>query len=124
MEVDTHIRQAEYKQSRIQSFAFVISVCVCVLLCLGFVARRFGGSGESYDIKLDEKVNPNIASLASLVRLPGIGPGRAEAIVAFRQGFSAQDANTAAFQNGTDLQKVKGIGPKTVQDISKWLKFE
>jgi hypothetical protein len=124
MEVDTHIRQAEYKQGRIQSFAFVISVCVCVLLCVYLSSSGFGRPAQPYKMELDERINPNVAPPASLIRLPGIGAGRAEAIVAFRKGFSRADANTPVFRNGADLQKVKGIGPKTVQDVSEWLKFE
>ena len=35
-----------------------------------------------------------------------------------------QNNGTPAFQNPNDLQKVKGIGPKTVENIREWLKFE
>jgi len=73
---------------------------------------------------LESQINPNVAPTASLVRLPGIGIGRAGAIVAYREEFSKKDANNPAFRNCDDLQKVKGIGPKTVENISKWLKFE
>jgi DNA uptake protein ComE-like DNA-binding protein len=36
----------------------------------------------------------------------------------------AKNSNRRTFRNCDDLQKVKGIGPKTVQNISHWLKFE
>ena len=115
---------AEVGQNRIQSFAFVISVCGCALLSIGFAASSFVGIRQSREIELDERINPNDAPIASLVRLPGIGVGRAEAIVAYRENFGEQNNGTAAFQNPNDLQKVKGIGPKTVQNISEWLTFE
>lgn len=117
---ENFIRQSEIGQSRIQSFAFVISVWVCALLSLSFAASSFVAVGQPSVIELDEKINPNEAQIASLVRLPGIGVSRADAIVVYRNNF----INKAAFRNSDDLQKVKGIGPITVQNISQWLKFE
>lgn len=114
------------RQSRIQAFAFVIAVGVCVLLCVCFASSlvRFKPAFGGDEIQLAEKINPNDAPIASLVRLPGIGVVRAEAIVAYRKHFAEQEDGSAAFQDCNDLQKVKGIGPKTVQDISEWLRFE
>jgi len=42
----------------------------------------------------------------------------------YRKHFSEKNGNCRAFETTDDLQKVKGIGPKTVKTISKWLKFE
>jgi len=112
----------EVRQNRIQSFAFVIAASVCVLFSMGFVGFRAASGG--CEIELERRVNPNDAPIASLVRLPGIGIARAEAIAAYREEFSEQNNGTLAFQNPNDLQKVKGIGPKTVENISEWLKFE
>ncbi|MHC4603460.1 MAG: ComEA family DNA-binding protein [Planctomycetota bacterium] len=114
----------EVRQNRIQSFAFVIAASVCVLFSVGFVASSLLTSGQSYEIELDQKINPNDAPVASLVRLPGIGIGKTRAIVAYREEFGEENGNKPAFQNPNDLQKVKGIGPKTVENIREWLKFE
>jgi competence ComEA-like helix-hairpin-helix protein len=73
---------------------------------------------------LESQINPNNAPLGSLVRLPGIGIVRAAAIVSYHEGLTQQDYTASAFKNCNDLQKVKGIGPKTVQNICQWLKFE
>lgn len=113
----------EARQKRIQSFAFVISIVAAVCFSWGFVENP-AEPEQPYKIELDEKINPNNAPAASLVRLPGIGVSRAEAIVAYRKEFSKESGNEPAFQNCDDLQKVKGIGPKTVQNISQWLIFE
>ena len=111
-------------QNRIQSFAFVIAVSVCVLFSIGFAASTLSRPGQSHEIELESRINPNDAPPASLVRLPGIGTGKAGAIAAYRENSTRQNGNTPAFQNPDDLQKVKGIGPKTVENISEWLKFE
>jgi competence protein ComEA len=117
------LTKTEARQERIQSFAFVISVAVCSLFSVGFAASGFLGLGQSLRVELDEKINPNDASIGSLVRLPGIGPGRANAIVAYRDHVRGEDADRPAFESVDDLQKVKGIGPKTAQGIAEWVKF-
>jgi len=121
---DNIIQRAEVRQSRIQSFAFVISVCVGALFSIGFAVSSLVAVREAGGIELDERINPNDAPIASMVRLPGIGIGRAEAIVACREDLSKEDSNSRAFQSCYDLQKVRGIGPKTAENISEWLKFE
>ena len=124
MATDNFGQQTQTGQNRIQSFAFVIAAGVCVLFSIALAASGLLGVGQSCQIVLDEQINPNDAPLASLVRLPGIGIGRAGAIVDYRKNFSEKEPNSPAFRNCDDLQKVKGIGPKTVQNISQWLKFE
>jgi competence protein ComEA len=54
-------------------------------------------------------INVNTATADELTRLPGIGPVTAQAIVASR--------GVAPFQNLNDLDKVKGIGPKTLEKL-------
>ena len=137
---DTFIQRTEAGQNRIQSFAglpfcdrlqngnpFVIAVSVCVLFSISFAASSLSGFGPGFGgckIELESRINPNDAPVASLVRLPGIGIGRAGTIVAYREEFTEQQGEGQPFQNCSDLQKVKGIGPKTVKNINEWLKFE
>ena len=116
--------QAEAGQNRIRSLAFVIAVSVAVCFSIGFATSSFSQFRGSCEIRLDGQINPNDAPAASLVRLPGIGIGRAGAIAAYREDFSEKTGKSPAFRNCDDLQKVRGIGPKTVQNISEWLKFE
>ncbi len=113
----------EARQNRIRSLAFVISVCMCVLLSLGFISG-FRNVRQTYEVELESRINPNDAPAASLIRLPGIGVARALAIVAYREEFGKKDGNHPAFQNCDDLCKVRGIGPQTAKNISEWLKFE
>ena len=127
MAANNFIRRTEVRQNRIQSFAFVIAASVCVLFSVVFAVSSlvgFGAASDGCEIELEGRINPNDAPVASLVRLPGIGIGKARAIVGYREEFSEQNGNKPAFQNPNDLQKVKGIGPKTVENISEWLKFE
>jgi len=121
---DNFAKLEEGRQNRIQSFAFVIAVAVCVCFSICFATLSFARLEKSQEVRLESRINPNNAPVASLVRLPGIGISRARAIVAYRDDFIKQGRGNRAFQNCDDLQKVKGIGPKTAQNISEWLKFE
>jgi len=116
----------ENGQYRIQSFAFIISVCAALSFCCIFIPNLtgFGSPGNREQIQLDNRINPNIATVISMTRLPGIGTAKADAIVAYRNNFHGTNGEVRAFQNLNDLQKVKGIGPKTARDISEWLRFE
>lgn len=66
-----------------------------------------------------ERINPNTAPAASLVRLPGIGKVRALEIIAYRQTAQGQ-----AFDSAASLEKIRGIGPKTSEALRGWLVFE
>jgi competence protein ComEA len=123
IKVAMQINMKEASQKDIQSFAFVLSVFVAFCFCLVFISE-FADSGQNSEMKLESRINPNDAPIESLVRLPGIGISRAGAIVEYREKFGDKDRGRPVFQSSNDLQKVKGIGPKTAQNISKWLKFE
>lgn len=60
------------------------------------------------------KLNLNTASADQLMMLPGIGPTRAEQIVAFR-------AKHGPFKRIADLRKVKGFGYKTFKKLERFL---
>lgn len=114
------------RQNSIQSFAFVISVCVAV--CLAWSSASDSGESRTVsgqrEIGLDNRINPNTAPLESLVRLPGLGVTRAAAIVAYRENLKGKEVSDPAFRDLNDLKKVKGIGPQTAQNTGQWLKFE
>jgi competence ComEA-like helix-hairpin-helix protein len=94
------------------SLAIAFSLVVVWGMCYGL-----RGSGA---LRIAERVDPNRACAASLMRLPGIGPSRAAAICARRAELHA--AGTA-FQRACDLETVPGIGPKTVEAIRPWIEL-
>jgi competence ComEA-like helix-hairpin-helix protein len=69
-------------------------------------------------------INPNNTSWASLARLPGFGPQKAKTLIEYRQQYKAANNQQEPFSCAEDLQKVKGIGPKTVDKIRKYITFE
>ena len=66
-----------------------------------------------------ERINPNTASVASLRRLPGVGPVLADAIVAERQAEAGGPFTTA-----DDLQRVYRIGLTTARNLAPFLTFD
>lgn len=58
----------------------------------------------------DGPVDLNRASSADLQRLPRVGPATAERIIEFRESYGP-------FRHVDDLIQVRGIGPKTLEQI-------
>ena len=106
---------------QIQSGAFLVAVGLCLLLCSCLGIALFHRSGGATQIEVDSHINPNDAPVGSLVRLPGIGLGKASAIIHFRE--NPVQATGPTFKTPSDLEQVKGIGPKTVNAVEQYLRF-
>ena len=65
----------------------------------------------------DGVVNVNTASVEELVRVPGIGPARADAIVRLRE-------RVHQFRHVEDLVRVRGIGRATLRTMRPVLTLE
>lgn len=99
----------------------ILSAALAVVAAVGQLRRpvRIGADIPVDRARADsaaERINPNAATAASLCRLPGIGPVRAQAILSYRQAHGPR-----AFPSAEDLAGVKGIGPATVERIAPLL---
>jgi competence ComEA-like helix-hairpin-helix protein len=59
-------------------------------------------------------LNLNAATEEELMRLPGVGPSKAEAVVTWRKKYGS-------FKRVEDLAKVKGFGAKTLRRLKPFL---
>lgn len=66
---------------------------------------------------LEGKVDINTATIEDFMRLPGIGPKTARAIMAYRKEHGK-------FQALEDLLQVRGIGEKTFERLKPLIKIE
>jgi hypothetical protein len=77
--------------------------------------------------QIDSKIDVNRAPWWELTLLPGIGEGKAKALVEFRAVQRAKngwDEDQSVFRSPEDLQQVHGIGPKTVERMAPFVRFD
>jgi len=106
-----------------ENLCALLAVCLLALGALvGRRAHRPVRIGERVPVnrrRLEAgvtRMDPNLADAASLCCLPGIGPARAKAILAYRKAYGPR-----AFRSPEDLTAVKGIGPATVEKLAPHL---
>jgi DNA uptake protein ComE-like DNA-binding protein len=107
-----------------QSLAFLVGMGICLALSLGFAGEMLEHTEDSPVSGLGERINPNEAPVASLMRLPQIGAARARAIVAARDRTGAEKGPAPVFKEADDLRQIKGIGPAIVEGVRPWLRFD
>lgn len=73
------------------------------------VAAQAAGAAQNFS----GAVNLNTASVEQLTEIPGIGPSKANAIVAYR--------SNNPFETVDEVKEVKGIGDKLFAKISQYL---
>lgn len=109
----------ETEQIKIESVSFLLAACLCLVCALFFSLSVFQNSASFIEPQLQNRINPNTAETGSLIRLPNIGLSKATAIIDYRQN----NGNGQVFETSQDLQKIKGIGPKTVEQLEQYLTF-
>src|ERR1700693_5652259 len=78
-------------------------------------ALPFGGSVSATTKKPPLKpVNLNSATSEELQEVPGIGPATADKILQMRKSYGS-------FKSVDDLRAIKGIGPKRLEKVRKYI---
>lgn len=104
-----------------------------VALLFGYLLFRVVWDGTSIadpqptvsarEAELVVNVDPNVADVATLAALPGVGPARAADLVAYREAFSRSNPGQPAFARAEDLLKVRGFGYAMMTQLSPHLRF-
>ena len=108
--------------SRDRWFLAILSLVILALLGIQFA--RLAGWGlrplevvRPEDRKYEFQLDVNKASWVEWMQLEGIGEATARKIVADRE-------TNGPFKSIDDVQRVKGIGPATLEKIRPWLVYE
>lgn len=106
----------------------MLTFCLLVFLAVQLWRHpvRLGSAvrqGEMRHVVLQNRIDLNTATWASIVRLPGIGPGRAERILAYRSRQLQLHPGVMVFRSIRDVRKVPGIGKKISLALLPFLKF-
>ena len=73
--------------------------------------------------ELRDQLDPNTATAEDLSALPNLGPAMARRIVEDREQFQKSHPNEPAYEKIEDLQRIKGIGPATLENLRPYLRF-
>ena len=105
--------------NRDQWLVVIVSVVVVVLLAVKWQKLRYVDRSEIIVQRESEdigyQIDLNSATWIELTQLRDVGPVTAKAIVSNREEFGR-------FTSIDDLQRVKGVGPKTVEKNRRWLR--
>lgn len=100
---------------------FLTVLAVVILVLLGIQFARLAGWGlrplevvRPEDRKYEFQIDVNTASWVEWMQLEGIGETTARKIVADREA-------NGPFKSVDDVQRVKGIGPATLEKMRRWL---
>jgi competence protein ComEA len=86
-------------------------ICQILTIALAFTFL-IGSIAPVLSAEQTEMININTATVKEIMKLPGIGKKKAEAVIAFRQ-------DNGGFEDINDLKKIDGIGKKTFEKIKE-----
>ena len=93
---------------RVVQRAFTLVIVLALAGCLVYTGLAWYVDRRAAPVVLEDTINPNTASLGSLLRLPGVGPQRAQAIVDYRTKIEGE-RGLPAFQDLKDFDSVPGL---------------
>jgi len=91
-------------------------IAILMALALALPASAALAGSPSAGATADGVVNINEATATQLAYLPGIGPSKAERIVAYRAKYR--------FKKVLEIARVRGIGLKTAHKLKGWLRVD
>ncbi len=100
--------------------AYVLVMTAVLTSSPWLLARPVARSSVALPAGIETRLDPNTASAVQLSRLPGIGPGLADRIIARR---GARRGGEPAFRALSDLAGVRGLGARRLDSLRRYLRF-
>jgi competence ComEA-like helix-hairpin-helix protein len=107
--------KASFHFFRMEAFILFLFLALVIALSGLRAVRCAGARGRA--IEEDVKININEAGAEELALLRGIGPKRAQALIARREAFGP-------FTNSKDLDAVRGISARLAAEIDAQIVYE
>ena len=101
---------------------FIVCLAIALVRNPAFVSDPMPVEAPRYD-QLADRLDPNVADVASLSALPQLGPRRARDIVAYRERLHAADPQRIVFSQLEDLLRIRGIGATMIRHVEPYLAF-
>jgi len=95
----------------------ILLLVVCSVLLAASCSRRFVYEQASVNVKSQDAININTASVDQLETLPHIGRRTAESIVEFRNV-------NGAFRRPEHLMQIRGISEERFREIRQYIRTE
>jgi len=115
-------QNGKYQVAEISTRAYATAAILAAVgvFCLYFSCPH----AHQYGVNLEKQININSALQASIERLPRVGEKLSSQIIEYRQNSRTQSGQAIVFKSLDDLDNIKGIGPKTLERIGPYVKFE
>jgi competence protein ComEA len=107
------LRRTDQAVAAVITAASLIAIA-CWWLWQGQMRGRLIDIERAEPVAIDFKIDINTAEWPELTLMPGIGPALAKRIVADREA-------KGPFREATDLRRVRGIGPRTLEGMLPYL---
>jgi competence protein ComEA len=103
----------------------VVIAGILVLLVIRYSQNRtyIANPQAPEGLELLDRIDPNTADEATLAALPNIGPAMARRIIEDRQQYRLAHPDHPPYRQISDLDRVKGIGPATLENLKPYLNF-
>jgi competence protein ComEA len=103
----------------------VVIAAILLLLVIRYSQNRtyIANPQPPEGLELLDRIDPNTADESTLAALPNIGPAMARRIVEEREQYRLAHPDHPPYRQISDLDRVKGIGPATIENLRPYLTF-
>ena len=107
---------------KVSIYSYLLAACAGVVCASVFA---FAVSAPETKVVLpDSAININTEPAPSIERLPRVGAKLAGQIVKYRDATREATGEDVVFKKMADLDNVKGIGPKTIEILRPYIRFQ
>ena len=108
--------------TKVSMYSYLLAACAGVVCATAFTFAL--PTPDAKIIVPESVININTDPAPSIERLPRVGAKLAGEIVKYRAARCEATGEKEVFKNMADLDNIKGIGPKTIERLRPYIRFE